>query len=247
MGDDRELQQTSIPMPDNESSQPPQSTAADLAPENVPSGIVPTGFHQCVREFQGTAVQAAKIAKFVHIRLAILLMIWLLINLRVRSLRKKIILGSELWQWTLLIVIIFCGYSVISMVTSLVVHYFTKACKKRYSAVYYAEGLRRSVNFTLLSILLVLTWHFYFRTDKGLSCILGAALHLGALSPTADLEFKRLTETSKVLVEHMKARQWQMESSTHTIAFIAHYLKLIANVWPRDLEDDATAPIREIL
>ncbi|GMH16014.1 hypothetical protein Nepgr_017855 [Nepenthes gracilis] len=235
MGDDRELQQTSIPMPDNESSQPPPPTAADLAPENVPnaspsehpggdtpppqadrespllnagqiillvlaliifiplylifalgvylvcnkdvsdlstSGGVPTeekpSFHQRVREFEGTAVQAAKLAAVVHSRVVILLMIWLLINLRVRSLRKKIILGSELWKWTLLIVIIFCGYSVISISTRLVLHYFTKAYEKRKSAVYYAKGLRRSVNFILLWILFVLTWHFYFRSHKGL-------------------------------------------------------------------------------
>ncbi|GMH16002.1 hypothetical protein Nepgr_017843 [Nepenthes gracilis] len=232
MGDDRELQQTSIPMPVNETSHPPRPTAADLASENVPkasllghpggdtpppeahrkmnagesilfvlalvifiplyliyalvvylvcskdvsdkstSGGVPDGekpsFQHRVREFEGTAVQAAKLAAVVHSRFVILLMIWLLINLGVRSLRKKIILGSELWKWTLLIVIIFCGYSVISMVTSLVLHYFTKAYEKRKSAVYYAEGLRRSVNFLLLWISVILTWHFYFRSRKGL-------------------------------------------------------------------------------
>ncbi|GMH16003.1 hypothetical protein Nepgr_017844 [Nepenthes gracilis] len=233
MGDDGELQQTSIPISDNGSSQPPRPTVADLESENVrnaspsehPDGdtqpsqadgecpnageiillvlalviYIPLylifalglylvcnkdasdmcisgddspqkkqSFHQRVREFQGTAVQVAKVAAVINSRVVILLMIWLVINLGVRSLRKKIILGSELWKWTSLIVIIFCGYSVISVVTRLALHYFTKACAKRKSAVYYAQGLRRSANFILLWISVILTWHFYFRSRKGL-------------------------------------------------------------------------------
>ncbi|GMH29135.1 hypothetical protein Nepgr_030978 [Nepenthes gracilis] len=336
MGDDRELQQTSIPIPDNESSQPSRPTAADLATENVPNASPlehpggDTPAPQADRESprlnagkiisdcnKGTAVQAARLFVRSHGRLAILLMIWLLINLRVRSLRKKIILGSQLWQWTLLIVIIFCGYSVISMVTSLVVHFFIKTWKKGYSAVYYAIGLRRSVNFTLLSILLVLTWHFYFRTHKGLretknthvifrvgkwspicllllslcwllktwlllkwtaeviskrfsermifdtafqcyflyGCILGAAAAPNsprggvAASPEFErqLDFMTYIKKSKEALRYVKATLRPTESPTHETRLIAYYLNRIANVWPRDLEDDATAPIREIL
>ncbi|GAB4842463.1 hypothetical protein Ancab_012436 [Ancistrocladus abbreviatus] len=57
--------------------------------------------YQKVQEFQGTAFHIAKMVSVIHSRIMIGLLTWLIINLSIKSLRRKIILGSHLWQWTL--------------------------------------------------------------------------------------------------------------------------------------------------
>ncbi|GMH29130.1 hypothetical protein Nepgr_030973 [Nepenthes gracilis] len=126
------------------------------------------GIYRKVQRFQGTAVQIAKLASVIHNRIMILLLMWLTINVSVRSLRRKIVLGSELWKWSLLIVILSCGYLVISAVVRILLHYITKLHIDKKNVAYLARGLRKSINLIIFSILVLLTWHFYFCSDHGL-------------------------------------------------------------------------------
>ncbi|GMH29127.1 hypothetical protein Nepgr_030970 [Nepenthes gracilis] len=43
----------------------------------------------------------------------------LIINISVQWLRRKVALGSELWKWSMLIVVFSCGYPVINVAVSL--------------------------------------------------------------------------------------------------------------------------------
>ncbi|GAB4842470.1 hypothetical protein Ancab_012443 [Ancistrocladus abbreviatus] len=121
-----------------------------------------------VQEFRGTAFHIAKMVSVIHSRIMIGLLTWLIINLSVKSLRRKIILGSHLWQWTLVVVIAAYGYPMINMLMSLNLHYLTKMYKNRKDAVYFVKGLKTSFNLIIFSTVLFLTWHFYFRSQKGL-------------------------------------------------------------------------------
>ncbi|GAB4842489.1 hypothetical protein Ancab_012463, partial [Ancistrocladus abbreviatus] len=96
--------------------------------------------YQKVQEFRGTAFHMGKVVSVIHSRVMLGLLTWLVINLSVKSLRKKTILGSHLWQWTLLVVIASCGYPLINMVMSFILHYFTKVYKNQKDAVYFARG-----------------------------------------------------------------------------------------------------------
>ncbi|GAB4842465.1 hypothetical protein Ancab_012438 [Ancistrocladus abbreviatus] len=121
-----------------------------------------------VQEFRGTAFHIAKMVSVIHSRIMIGLLTWLIINLSVKSLRRKIILGSHLWQWTLVVVIAAYGYPMINMLMSLNLHYLTKMYKNRKDAVYFVKGLKTSFNLIIFLTVLFLTWHFYFRSQKGL-------------------------------------------------------------------------------
>ncbi|GAB4842460.1 hypothetical protein Ancab_012433 [Ancistrocladus abbreviatus] len=113
-----------------------------------------------VQEFRGTAFHIAKMVSVIHSRIMIGLLTWLIINLSIKSLRRKIILGSHLWQWTLVVVVTSCGYPVINMLMTLTLHYFTKMYKNRKDVVYFVRGLRKSFNLIIFSTVLLLTWHF---------------------------------------------------------------------------------------
>ncbi|GAB4842482.1 hypothetical protein Ancab_012456 [Ancistrocladus abbreviatus] len=125
-------------------------------------------FYQKLEKFKGTAFHVTKLVSVIHTRIMIGLLTWLAINLSVKSLRKKIILGSHLWKWTLAVVILTCGYPVINMVMSLILKHFKHMCDDRPTVVYFARGLKTSFNLIIFSAMLFLTWHFYFRSSKGL-------------------------------------------------------------------------------
>ncbi|GAB4842493.1 hypothetical protein Ancab_012467 [Ancistrocladus abbreviatus] len=125
-------------------------------------------FYQKLEKFKGTAFHVTKLVSVIHTRIMIGLLTWLAINLSVKSLRKKIILGSHLWKWTVAVVILTCGYPVINVVMSLILKHFKHMCDDRPTVVYFARGLKTSFNLIIFSAMLFLTWHFYFRSSKGL-------------------------------------------------------------------------------
>ncbi|GAB4842490.1 hypothetical protein Ancab_012464 [Ancistrocladus abbreviatus] len=59
------------------------------------------GIFQQMKDFKGAAYHMARAVSIVHTRIMACLLTWLIINLSVKSLRRKIILGSHLWQWNL--------------------------------------------------------------------------------------------------------------------------------------------------
>ncbi|GAB4842488.1 hypothetical protein Ancab_012462 [Ancistrocladus abbreviatus] len=123
---------------------------------------------QQMKDFKGAAYHMARAVSIVHTRIMICLLTWLIINLSVKSLRRKIILGSHLWQWTVLVVLLLCGCPVITMVTRSIVHYLRKAYKRQKNTFYYIKGLRGSIDLIIYSTLLLLAWDFYFRSSHGL-------------------------------------------------------------------------------
>ncbi|GAB4842457.1 hypothetical protein Ancab_012430 [Ancistrocladus abbreviatus] len=127
------------------------------------------GIFQQMRDLRGAAYHMVRAVPIVHSRIMIGLLTWLIINLSIKSLRRKIILGSHLWQWTLVVAVASCGYPVINMLMTLTLHYFTKMYKNRMDAVYFVRGLKTSFNLITFSIVLFLTWDFYFSSHKGLS------------------------------------------------------------------------------
>ncbi|GAB4842504.1 hypothetical protein Ancab_012478 [Ancistrocladus abbreviatus] len=121
-----------------------------------------------VRELKGLSFRVTKMVAAILSLVLTGLLTWLVINLSVKSLKRKIILGSHLWQWTLAVVILSFGYPTINMVTSLILHFFKKMSKHQKDADYFAEGLKTSFNLVIFSAALLLIWHFYFRFGLGL-------------------------------------------------------------------------------
>ncbi|GAB2249657.1 hypothetical protein Droror1_Dr00013016 [Drosera rotundifolia] len=129
------------------------------------------GIYEKVEEFLDPAVRLAKWVPIIRNRVLLFILLWVIINLSVAGLRKKNVLGSKLWEWTLLIVILSCGYHAISMVIRLCLYFLGRICKDKKDkkeVLYYAKGLRRSINMVIFSCSLLLIWQFYFRSDHGL-------------------------------------------------------------------------------
>ncbi|GAB2249652.1 hypothetical protein Droror1_Dr00013011 [Drosera rotundifolia] len=131
------------------------------------------GIFEKVEEFLDPAVrQYAKLVfSMIRNRVLLVILLWLIINLSIAGLRKKNVLGSKLWKWTLLIVILSCGYRAISMVSHLCLYFLElifKDKKDKKEILYHAKGLRPSINLVIFSCSLLLIWHFYFRSDHGL-------------------------------------------------------------------------------
>ncbi|GAB2221828.1 hypothetical protein Drorol1_Dr00013019 [Drosera rotundifolia] len=136
----------------------------NLAEDNAERGKKPgrKGIYEKVEEF------LAKWVSIIRNRVLVVILLWVIISLSVAGLRKKNVLGSKSWKWTLLIVILSCGYHAISMVIHLCLNFFKLICKDKEEVLHYAKGLRRSINMVILSCSLLLIWQFYFRSDHGL-------------------------------------------------------------------------------
>ncbi|GAB4842492.1 hypothetical protein Ancab_012466 [Ancistrocladus abbreviatus] len=135
--------------------------------ETLDKGERKTIYQRVLDDFKGT-FHVSKMISVIHTRIMIGVLTWLVINIFVKSLRKKIILGSHLWKWTLAVVILSCGYPVINMVTSFILLYIKKKYMNRTDVVYFAKGLKTCFNLIIFSSMLFLTWHFYFRSHHGL-------------------------------------------------------------------------------
>ncbi|GAB2221821.1 hypothetical protein Drorol1_Dr00013011 [Drosera rotundifolia] len=147
----------------------------NLAKDDAEKGKKPgrKGIYEKVEEFLDPAVrQYAKLVfSMIRNRVLLVILLWLIINLSIAGLRKKNVLGSKLWKWTLLIVILLCGYRAISMVSHLCLYFLKlifKDKKDKKEILYHAKGLRPSINLVIFSCSLLLIWHFYFRSDHGL-------------------------------------------------------------------------------
>ncbi|GAB4842342.1 hypothetical protein Ancab_012312 [Ancistrocladus abbreviatus] len=124
--------------------------------------------YQKVLEFKRTKFLVRRLVVAILSLVMTGLLTCLVINLSVKSLKRKIILGSHLWQWTLAVVIFSAGYPMINMVTGLILHFFKKMYKHQKDAVYFAEGLKTSFDLVIFSAALFLIWHFYFCSLHGL-------------------------------------------------------------------------------
>ncbi|GAB4842479.1 hypothetical protein Ancab_012453 [Ancistrocladus abbreviatus] len=102
-------------------------------------------------EFKGRAFRVIKLVAAILSLVMIGLLTWLVINLSVKSLKRKIILGAHLWQWTLAVVILSFGYPTINMVTSLILLFFKKMHEHRKDVVYFTEELKTSFNLVIFS------------------------------------------------------------------------------------------------
>ncbi|GAB4842476.1 hypothetical protein Ancab_012450 [Ancistrocladus abbreviatus] len=124
--------------------------------------------YQKVQECHDAALRVANLVSVIRIRIVFIMLVWLVINLTVPGLRRKNVLGSPLWKWSLLVVIIACGYIAISIVTRLMLYFLTKLYKGGKDGGYFLRELRRSVNVIVFSISAFLLWHFYFLSNRGL-------------------------------------------------------------------------------
>ncbi|GMH17606.1 hypothetical protein Nepgr_019447 [Nepenthes gracilis] len=126
------------------------------------------GIYDRVQESRETAEWLAKLLSVIPIPVLICVLVWFDVNIFVPSLRRKTVFGSQLWKWTLLAVIVTCGYSVISIASHVFLYSFTKMYNGKNDFVYYLRGLRRSISFTVYSVTVLSTWLFYFRSRHGL-------------------------------------------------------------------------------
>ncbi|GAB4842560.1 hypothetical protein Ancab_012536 [Ancistrocladus abbreviatus] len=124
--------------------------------------------YQKVQECHDAALRVANLVSVIRIRIVFIMLVWLVINLTVPGLRRKNVLGSPLWKWSLLVVIIACGYIAISIVTRLMLYFLTKLYKGGKDGGYFLRELRRSVNVIVFSVSAFLLWHFYFLSNRGL-------------------------------------------------------------------------------
>ncbi|GAB4828044.1 hypothetical protein Ancab_034957 [Ancistrocladus abbreviatus] len=122
-----------------------------------------------VQECQDAAMAVARLVSMIYLRLVGILLVWLVINLSIPSLSRKMVLGSNLWKWSLLVVIISCSYRAISIASHLVLLFLGKVHQGGKNWDYYLLGLRRSVNWIVFSSALCLVWHFYFSSRHGLT------------------------------------------------------------------------------
>ncbi|GAB4828043.1 hypothetical protein Ancab_034956 [Ancistrocladus abbreviatus] len=111
----------------------------------------------------------ARLVSMIYLRVVGMLLVWLVINLSIPSLSRKMVLGSNLWKWSLLGVIISCSYYAISITSHLVLLFLEKVYQGGKNWDYYLLGLRRSVNWIIFSGALCLVWHFYFSSRHGLT------------------------------------------------------------------------------
>ncbi|GMH17603.1 hypothetical protein Nepgr_019444 [Nepenthes gracilis] len=140
----------------------------DVTEESTPQEGGKKGIYQKVQEFQETAVRLAKLVSVIRGRVLICILVWFVVNISVPSLRRKTVFGSQLWKWTLLAVIVTCGYSAISIASHVFLYSVTKTYNGKNDFVYYLRGLRRSISFTLYLVSVLSTWLFYFRSRDGL-------------------------------------------------------------------------------
>ncbi|GMH17598.1 hypothetical protein Nepgr_019439 [Nepenthes gracilis] len=126
------------------------------------------GIYQKVQEFQETAVRLAKLISMIRGRVLICVLIWFYVNISVPSLRRKTVFGSKLWKWTLLAVIVSCGYSAISIASHVLLYSVTKMYNGKNDFVYYLRGQRGSISLTIYSVFVLSTWVSYFRSRHGL-------------------------------------------------------------------------------
>ncbi|GAB4842176.1 hypothetical protein Ancab_012134 [Ancistrocladus abbreviatus] len=124
--------------------------------------------YQKVQECHDAALRVANLVSVIRIRIVFIMQVWLVINLYVPGLRRKKVLGSPLWKWSLLVFIIACGYIAISIVTHLMLYFLTKLYKGGKDGGYFLRELRRSVNVIVFSATVFLLWHFYFLSNRGL-------------------------------------------------------------------------------
>ncbi|GAB4842494.1 hypothetical protein Ancab_012468 [Ancistrocladus abbreviatus] len=127
-----------------------------------------TSIYQKVQEFTRTEFLVKRLVVAILSLVMTGLLTCLVINLSVKSLKRKIILGSHLWQWTLGVVILSVGYPMINMVTGLILYFFKNMYKHQKDAVYFPKGLKTSFDLVIFSAALFLIWHFYFCSLQGL-------------------------------------------------------------------------------
>ncbi|KAJ4784698.1 Mechanosensitive ion channel family protein [Rhynchospora pubera] len=110
----------------------------------------------------------------------------------VLDLRKRIVLGLELWKWELLGFVFICGRLVSGWVVRIVVFFIERNFMLRKNVLYFVYGLRVAVQNSIWLGLVLLTWHLLLDDNlvgnlktlqyvtKVLLCLLIAALfHLG--------------------------------------------------------------------
>ncbi|GAB4842475.1 hypothetical protein Ancab_012449 [Ancistrocladus abbreviatus] len=123
-------------------------------------------FDNVLQKCRDAAVGAAKLVLAIRIQIVFTLLVWLLINLSVPGLRRKTVLGSPLWKWSLLVVIITCGYIAIKRVVIFTLALLLNEAEK--DGGYYARGLRSSIKLIIFSASVFFFWHFHFFSHHGL-------------------------------------------------------------------------------
>ncbi|GMH16760.1 hypothetical protein Nepgr_018601 [Nepenthes gracilis] len=85
----------------------------------------------------------------------------------VPGLKPITVLGLPLWKWTVTVALVACGYHAISLLSQLTVKKLSrKMIKDKYDVVYYADGLRRSINNVIVCVFILLAWELYFRSSR---------------------------------------------------------------------------------
>ncbi|GAB4842511.1 hypothetical protein Ancab_012485 [Ancistrocladus abbreviatus] len=123
-------------------------------------------FENVLQKCRDAAVGAANLVSRIRIQILFTLLVWLVINLSVPGLRRKTVLGSPLWKWSLLVVIIACGYIAIKRVVI-----FTLALllnKAAEDGRYYAGRLRSSIKLIIFSASVFFFWQCHFLSHRGL-------------------------------------------------------------------------------
>ncbi|GAB4842507.1 hypothetical protein Ancab_012481 [Ancistrocladus abbreviatus] len=123
-------------------------------------------FENVLQKCRDAAVGAAKLVLAIRIQIVFTLLVWLVINLSVPGLRRKTVLGSPLWKWSLLVVIIACGYIAIKRVVIFTLALLLNEAEK--DGGYYARGLRSSIKLIIFSASVFCFWHFHFLSHHGL-------------------------------------------------------------------------------
>ncbi|GMH26445.1 hypothetical protein Nepgr_028288 [Nepenthes gracilis] len=99
-------------------------------------------------------------------RLLLLSLLCLVIVVSVPALKRTKVLGLPLWKWTVLAAVVTVGYHAFSLLIQCTVKKLSRKKEDKYDVVYYADGLRRSVNNVSFWVFILLAWEHYFRSSR---------------------------------------------------------------------------------
>lgn len=135
-----------------------------------------------------------KITSLIEWICLVCIMGFLIFSLTVNELEKKLLWGLELWKWSVLVLVIFCGRLVTEWFINVLVFLIEKNFFLKTKVLYFVFGLKNSVQVFIWLGLILLTWVLLFnhgvkrtrRTTKALnyitrglaSCLIAAAIWL---------------------------------------------------------------------
>ncbi|KAM6541893.1 hypothetical protein CsatB_006340 [Cannabis sativa] len=98
----------------------------------------------------------------VELVLFVILVSCLVCSLIVKKLEKTIIWGLELWRWFVLIMVIFCGFSITNWFMHPIVFIIERIFSRRKKVLFFVDELKKSVQVLIWLDFILLTWVLVF-------------------------------------------------------------------------------------